>query len=386
MNAARPRVAMLAYACDPEGSGEHWLGWGWAEQAAHRFDVQLITTPKSRDAIERHAARVGITPHFVEPAGPSGSWRRKFAWQRSAARVVSSLHAREALALVHSTTFHTFRVPFSAASLGIPAVWGPIAGGEHIPPGFERWCRGERLRGLLNRLCLALPAVRRSLRAANAIFVSNHTTLDFLPAWCRAKCEVVPPNTLRDEALPTPRPPRTDRLSLLYAGNCVPTRAIPLAAAALERLADPRCTLTVVGDGPALEEWRRTLPGVHFTGRVNRDELPRFYAEADAFVFPALRDSGGSALLEAMSLGLPVVCLDWAGPAEIVNAASGVKVSIADPARAIADMTSAFARLRDEPAWRESLALGAVERARAFTWAAKRRLLETTYRRLLALS
>lgn len=386
MSGARPRVAMLAYACDPEGSGEHWLGWGWAEQAAHEFDVQLITTPKSCGVIERHAARVGITPHFIEPTGAAGSWRRKFAWQRSASRVVAELHAGAPFALVHSTTFHTFRVPFYAASLGIPAVWGPIAGGEHIPRGFEQCCRGERLRGWLNRLCLALPAVRRSLRDAKAIFVSNHTTLDFLPAWCRAKCEVVPPNALREDAPPAPRQPRSDRLALLYVGNCVPTRCIPLAAAALERLGDARCTLTVVGDGPALEEWRRMLPGVRFAGRVNRDELPRFYNEADVFVFPALRDSGGSALLEAMSLGLPVVCLDWAGPAEIVDAASGVKVSVADPERAIAEMAAAFARLRDDPAWRAKLAEGAVERARSFTWEAKRRLLETTYRRLLAAS
>jgi len=377
---------MLAYACDPEGSGEHWLGWGWAEQAAHEFDVQLITTPKSRGLIERHAARAGITPHFIEPSGPAGSWRRKFAWQRSAARIVAKLHARTPLALVHSTTFHTFRVPFHAASLGIPAVWGPIAGGEHIPPGFERWCRGERLRGILNRLCLALPAVRRSLRDAKTIFVSNHTTLDFLPAWCRSKCAVVPPNALREDTPPAPRQPHTDRLSLLYVGNCVPTRCIPLAAAALDRLGDARCTLTVVGDGPALAGWRRTLPGVHFTGRVNRDELPRFYAQADGFVFPALRDSGGSALLEAMSLGLPIVCLDWAGPAEIVDATSGVKVSVASPERTITEMAAALARLRDDPAWRAMLSAGAIERARSFTWTAKRRLLETTYRRLLAAS
>ncbi len=383
---------MLAYACDPEGSGEHWLGWGWAEQAAHSFDVQLITTPKSRDAIERHAARTGITPHFVEPPslrppGAPGSWWRKYAWQKRAAHHVASLHAREPIALVHQTTFHTFRIPFSAASLGIPSVWGPIAGGEHVPPGFERWLgaarRAEQRRQFLNRACLALPAVGRSLRDTSAIFVSNRTTLGFLPAEVRAKCEVVPPNALRE--IPARRVPPTPRdgLALLYVGNCVATRSIPLVVAALAQLGDPRCTLTVVGDGPALAEWRRTSTGVRFTGSVAREELPRLYAEADAFVFPALRDSGGSSLIEAMSLGLPVVCLDWAGPAEMVDDTSGVKLSVADPARTVADLAASIARLRDEPAWRTSLAVGAVARAHTFTWEAKRRLLEAAYARLL---
>lgn len=387
----KPRVAMLAYACDPEGSGEHWLGWGWAEQAAHSFDVQLITTPKSRDAVERHAARLGITPHFVEPSafrslGSVGSWWRKYAWQQRAARRVAALHAEAPIALVHQTTFHTFRIPFSAASLGIPSVWGPIAGGEHVPPRFDRWlgtaCGAENRRHLLNRACLAVPAVQRSLRDTSAIFVSNRTTLDFLPASCRERCEIVSPNALRGE-FRNPAPARPG-LALLYVGNCVATRSIPLVLAALGRLGDPRCTLTVVGDGPALAEWRRAGSAARFVGSVAREELPRFYAEADAFVFPALRDSGGSALLEAMSLGLPVVCLDWAGPAEMVDVSSGIKIPVLDPERTVSEMAAAFARLRDEPEWRHSLAVAALERVRThFTWEAKRHVLEHTYQRLL---
>ena len=38
----RPRVLMIAFACNPAGSGEHWLGWGWAEQAAKSCDVTLV--------------------------------------------------------------------------------------------------------------------------------------------------------------------------------------------------------------------------------------------------------------------------------------------------------------------------------------------------------
>ena len=134
---SRPRIAMLAYACDPEGSGEHWLGWGWAMEAARRFDVHLFTPAKARAAIERHAGAAGITPHFVELGGAihsvserlgaAGSWTRKILWARKAAARVRELHARAPFRIVHQTTFHSFRVPFYAASLGIPAVWGPIA-------------------------------------------------------------------------------------------------------------------------------------------------------------------------------------------------------------------------------------------------------------------
>ena len=64
-NDAAPKVLMISYACNPEGSGEHWLGWGWAEQAAKRYRVHLVTPPNAREAVTRESSRHGITPHFV---------------------------------------------------------------------------------------------------------------------------------------------------------------------------------------------------------------------------------------------------------------------------------------------------------------------------------
>lgn len=396
---------MLAYACDPEGTGEHWLGWRWAEEAARSFEVHLFTPPKARGAIERHAERAGMRVSFVEVPtavralserlGGETGWWRKLAWQKRATREVAAVHARERFAIVHQTTFHSFRVPFSAASLGIPAVWGPIAGGEHVPPGFEDWLgaagASERRRRVINRLWLALPAVQRSLRAARAIFVSNRVTLGFLPARFHAKCTVVPPNALRDPVAVVERAPaRAGSLALLSAGYCAPTRCLPLVLEAMARLADSRVTLTVAGEGPALAGWcahaaRLGLSSqVKFLGQVPHARLAELYASADALVFPALRDAGGSALLEAMALGMPVICFDWAGPAEMVDAASGVKIAVQDPQQTIADLAAALRRLRDEPAWRAELGRNAAERARArFTWEAKRELLESVYRGLL---
>src|SRR5689334_4775410 len=143
----KPRILMIAYACDPQGAGEHWLGWGWAEQAAQSYEVELITTPKARAALEAACSALGIKPHFVDVPKLTrklsellgASWWRKLTWQKKVARLAQSLHAQKPCAIVHQTTFHTFRCPFRAASLDIPSVWGPIAGGEYVPPGFETY-------------------------------------------------------------------------------------------------------------------------------------------------------------------------------------------------------------------------------------------------------
>jgi glycosyltransferase involved in cell wall biosynthesis len=404
----KPRVLMIAYACDPRGTGEHWLGWGWAEQAAQSYEVDLITTPKARAAVEDNSRSLGITPHFVEvPAWLrrmtglcGGSWLRKLDWQKQAARLAADLHAEKKFSIVHQTTFHSFRVPFLAAGLGIPSVWGPIAGGEHVPPGFQRYLGRARFaelgRNWLNRLWLQLPSIKRSLRQASTLFVSNHTTRNFLPAACHPRCRIVPPNALRAEdenyVRPPARPPATNiaPFKLLYVGNCVATRAIPIVLEALHLSGLANYEFTIVGGGPALEDWKkqaarlRLNSKVKFAGKIPYSQLNDFYAAADVLVFPALRDSGGSALLEAMARCLPVVCLDWAGPGEMVDDHSGMKIPVSTPRETVRAFADSLIRLQQNPQLRA--ALGSAARVRAetiFRWEAKRQLLEATYHHLL---
>jgi glycosyltransferase involved in cell wall biosynthesis len=405
----RPKVLMIAYACNPEGTGEHWLGWGWAEQAAANYQVHLLTTPNARDAVERHAQRLGIRPRFVslprpvraltEPFGPFGSWTRKMLWAIRATRAAETWHRQERFALVHQTTFHTFRVPFLAATrLNIPSVWGPIAGGEYIPLGFYKYLGAlyapESMRRVFNGLWFAMPPIQRALECADVIFVSNHVTQRFLGPRFAGKSRIVPPNAIRPEDATAPglarRRATSESFRLLYVGNCLPTRAMPLVFDALARTGFDDYELTIIGDGLGLKLWRRearrhrVAERVKFLGPLPHAQLATHYEQADVFVFPGLRDSGGSALLEAMSKGLPVVCLDWAGPSEIVDEHSGVKVPVTTPEETVLAFARALVRLRNEPEWRVALGQRAAERARAlFTWQAKRALLEETYARLL---
>lgn len=60
-----------------------------------------------------------------------------------------------------------------------------------------------------------------------------------------------------------------------------------------------------------------SLPNVHFLQPTN--EIERYYAAADAFVFPTTYDAFGMVVLEAMASGLPVFSSDQAGAAELVR-------------------------------------------------------------------
>jgi len=60
--------------------------------------------------------------------------------------------------------------------------------------------------------------------------------------------------------------------------------------------------------------------GIHdnivFAGYKQPDELPKYYALSDLFVFPTLGDTFGLVIIEALACGLPVICSSYAGAAE----------------------------------------------------------------------
>ena len=71
--------------------------------------------------------------------------------------------------------------------------------------------------------------------------------------------------------------------------------------------------LVVIGDGPVrpeLEEQARALgieDMVTFTGRVEHEDLPPYYALCDVYVTASLSDTNSISMLEGMCSGLPVL-------------------------------------------------------------------------------
>jgi len=74
----------------------------------------------------------------------------------------------------------------------------------------------------------------------------------------------------------------------------------------------------VVGKGPQEKELRTRYPDVHFAGPKFGEELARYYADADVFVFPSRTDTFGLVIIEAMATGTPVAGYPVSGPIDII--------------------------------------------------------------------
>lgn len=78
-------------------------------------------------------------------------------------------------------------------------------------------------------------------------------------------------------------------------------------------------TKYVVGTGPAQEALQKAYPDVVFPGRKHGEELSKYYAAADVFVFPSLTDTFGIVMLEALASGVPVAAFPVPGPIDVIG-------------------------------------------------------------------
>lgn len=92
-------------------------------------------------------------------------------------------------------------------------------------------------------------------------------------------------------------------------------------AKALSLASDLPFQILVVGNGPERSTVERAFAGLGacFLGQQDADELADIYAACDLYVWPAVNEAYGLALLEAQAAGLPVLSVRTRGVPDIVR-------------------------------------------------------------------
>lgn len=127
--------------------------------------------------------------------------------------------------------------------------------------------------------------------------------------------------------------------AFLFVGRMIPERGLTHLVNAFAGVcaADAHACLVLVGDGPDCDEVKRLvsaqgLSRVRFVSPTDFETLYDFYAAADAYVMPAIKEPYSLALAEAAIAGLPIVTTDSVGAvADYVRRGTGIIVPAGDP-------------------------------------------------------
>lgn len=148
--------------------------------------------------------------------------------------------------------------------------------------------------------------------------------------------------------------------SIVSCSSCVPVKRLPLIVEALRALPF-NVKWTHIGDGPlltSLKEMSSTLDpdkvDIVFTGFLPNEDVPQYYIDNGFDVFLNVSESEGVpvSVMEALSVGLPIIATDVGGTSEIVDDSVGILLPANPSSALVASSISEFqsfpySRIRD---------------------------------------
>lgn len=386
------KILLCAFACSPQWGSEPGVGWRWALELARHHEVVVLTHARFREHIESDAGVRSASLRFEYYDAPWPQlWHDELLnrvgyyawWLLCSLRTAARLQQRHSFDLIHHLTLGTFRYPSLHGLLGVPFVIGPVGGGERAPFVLRRSMpRGDRFRDLLRDILIFTarfdPSLWLTFASARLIVCKTNDTLGMLPGWAQRKA--IQHLEIGAPAVRTPAPRRADAgtLRLLYVGRLIGLKGVHLALPCIAQLRRNglAVTLEVIGKGPQLGALRAQAAAlgmadqVEFIDFMPQEQLFEHYARADVFLFPSLHDSSGGVVYEALSRGLPVVCLDLGGPKHAVTPDCAIVVPTAglDESGVVDGLVQAIEHLARDPAARARMSAAALCHAERCTW------------------
>lgn len=315
-------------------------------------------------------------------------------------RIVRRLVREQTIDVVHQPMPVSPREPSMLFGFGVPVVIGPMNGGMEYPEAFRRGRGGaERLllsagrasAALMNKL---MPGKRR----ASTLLVANLRTREALPAGlCRNVVELVENGVdlgLWRPAAGVADGSTTAPTTFVYMGRLVDWKAVDLLLHAFARAREfAPMRLWILGDGAERARLEAlagelkiggekgsgsgkrsadTIGSVYFAGWLSQAECAQRLAEADGLVLPSLLECGGAVVLEAMSMGKPVIATAWGGPLDYLDESCGLLVHPGSRSAIIDGFARAMSELAKAPGQRKRYgANGLAKVRREFDWEIK---------------
>jgi len=336
------RIVALAYSCEPGLGSEPGVGWVFARMLSRFAETWVVTRANNRPSIESalenlaeknrlHFVYVDLPPwaRFYKRGG-RGARLYYLTWQFAALRRVRQLQKEIDFDIAWHLTLANAWLGSVGGLLGPPFIYGPIGGGtgtewklllELGPKGAVYEISRAAARAVGRYLN---PLARIAWGRARLILVQNEHTYNWLPARHRMKTKVYNNAIMEDEISSTGEHAEGLPPTALYAGRLIPWKGVSLAIRAVTQRAEWRLLICGVGpDQRRLQRLANELQVEHrvsFLGLLQRDDLFKLMKEqADVFLFPSLHDDAGWVVAEAVTIGIPVVCLNLGGPPMLIG-------------------------------------------------------------------
>ncbi len=404
------KILTTAYAVHPTKGSEDGMGWNYVKQIARYNNVYCVTRENNQTAIEEFM-RMNPDPihermnfiyfdlpywqRFWKPKG-KGALVYFWMWQRSIPKLIRRLNL--SFDITHNLNFHNDWTPSYLWKLGKPFVWGPIG---HHPMVPVQYLKTDSIIGrVTNRLTWWVKtlfwkhsrALKNTVDAADFIYAMNSSVGQHIAL--KSKDHIVQPSVASQDYGWNPV---TDEgfFTILSAGRLVSLKGFDLTLRSftqfVQRLSPverARCTLKIVGKGPEKHKLERIIREnsmqdfVEIVPWMPRASLLNEMKKASVFLYPS-HEGAGMVVPEALSFGLPVVCLDNYGPGEMVDSDCAIAISHQGYDATVSALSTALYEIFNDPVRHQEMRRHARKKFETvFDWNTRGDWLSRVYRQM----
>lgn len=346
-------ILATTYAVNPYKGSEDGMGWNFVMQIAKNNKVIAITRENNRMDIEKYMSTnpndlyENMTflyfdlPYWMRwwKKGGRGAMLYYWMWQKGIVSFVKNQSLE--FDIVHNLNFHNDWTPSYLWQLGKPFVWGPVGHHPLIPSqylkeySFKYFLKDRATWLIKNYFWKVNSSLKNTAAKADFVWCMN----DFVPSKLHLKqdqYQIIPSVATQDFGFIEDS--QNENFTFISAGRLVPLKGFDLAIRAfttfyntLSDIEKAKTKLIIVGSGPEeklLIKLARDLGvenNIQFVLWMERNELMKLFKQSQVFLFPS-HEGAGMVVPEALSFGLPVICLDNCGPGSFINEQCGIKI------------------------------------------------------------
>ena len=407
------KILLSAYACEPEKGSEPRLGWMWVKYLSKNHEVWVLTRANNKPIIEKELHQnPSIKVNFLYydlpkwlrfwKKGKRGYHLYYYLWQIGIFLKYRKLIKKENFDIVQHITFGNNWQPSFLSLISKNFVWGPV-GGENTPWVIFKslpWKAKikEGFREIIRFIGQHFdPFVRLTAKRARIILDTSSKWAHIpYPKNTRHKIIKFFQNGISPEEVPFNVEDvwiakKSDIFRIVFIGEFVPWKGILFVAEVLKKFASEAgedWEAVIAGYGPEYNKVRNILAHlegkVHFPGKISMEEVWEILKKGHVFIYPSFHHGQSTIIMQAMSCGLPIICIEGDATAETAKDGTGLVIKLGPKEVIIKELNLALKKFYKNRKF--TLAVGREAQKKVFekySWEKKVEKLEKIYKEIL---
>lgn len=404
-------ILATCYAVNPYKGSEDAMGWNFVYQIARFRKVIAVTRENNRPHIEKYMAEnpdevyqniqflYFDLPYWMRfwKKGNRGAMLYFYLWQKE---IISFIKKQNLdFDIVHNVNFHNDWTPSFLWKLKKPMVWGPVGHHPLIPEQYlkdysKKYLIKDRLTWMVKNFFWNFsPSLKKTAENSTHIWCMNSGVPEKLNI-DKNKYSLYPSVASEDFYQKDEVPQKSD-FTVISVGRFVPLKGFDLTIRSFANFFNQlskddkrRCKLILVGAGEQKMFYKDLIKQnkiENFTEIIewiDRKDLMKMYEKSSVFLFPS-HEGAGMVVPEALSFGLPVVCLENEGPGEFINHTCGFTIPQQGYNETVQGLSNALHRLFSEKNLQKEMGTGARKHFNErFSWEKRGEHLNSIYNQI----